>query len=53
MYLMSVLDWFLQYITNCITWLKSVEIVSGLTLLHVLLAFTLMGVVVRVLVPRA
>lgn len=53
MNVMAVLDWFFQLITNTISWLGSAEIVGGLSLLHVIIAFVLMGVVISVMVPRS
>lgn len=53
MNVLAALDWLFQLIANCVSFLGSLELVAGLSTLHVLLAFTLMGVVIRVLVPRA
>lgn len=53
MNVMAALDWFFQLITNCVSWLGSVQLVAGLSLLHILLGFTLLGAVMAVLVPRA
>lgn len=53
MNVLAALDWLFQLIANCISFLGTLELVAGLSMLHVLLAFALMGVVISVLVPRA
>lgn len=49
---MAAFDWIIQLIANTVSWLGSVELVAGLPLLYVLLAFVIMGVVISNLTPK-
>lgn len=53
MAIMSALDWLFQFLANVVSWLGSMELVTGISLLHMIVAFIVMGVVIGALVPRA
>ena len=49
---MQFLNWAYQLISTFISWLSATVIVGGISLLHILIAFIIIGLLIATLVPK-